>query len=112
MRADLCFCRETQSSTRPLLQYPVLYCSPLCFTAVPGPLAVILKVDVFVVVCRGKASMLASLIAQMQESADQVQKDVLRSEELLAVVRTLRLLRQGLCLRQSHHQCPLLPPGK
>ncbi|CAG10776.1 unnamed protein product, partial [Tetraodon nigroviridis] len=34
---------------------------------------------------RSQASTLASLIAQMQEKADQVEKDILRSEELLAV---------------------------
>lgn len=33
--------------------------------------------------------MLAALIAQMQQRADQVEKDILRSEEMLAVVRTL-----------------------
>ncbi|TWW53692.1 hypothetical protein D4764_0016570 [Takifugu flavidus] len=35
--------------------------------------------------CRSQSSMLALLIAQMQENADQVEKDILRSEELLAV---------------------------
>lgn len=54
-------------------------------------------------VCRSQASALASLIAQMQENADQVEKDILRSEELLALVRTLRLVHQGLRLCQSHH---------
>lgn len=38
--------------------------------------------------CRNQASSLALLIAQMQSNADQVEKDILRSEELLAVVRT------------------------
>lgn len=37
--------------------------------------------------CRNQASSLALLIAQMQKNADQVEKDILRSEELLAVVR-------------------------
>lgn len=36
---------------------------------------------------RTSTSNLALLIAQMQKNADQVEKDVLRAEELLAVVR-------------------------
>lgn len=38
--------------------------------------------------CRSQTSNLALLVAQMQKNADQVEKDILRSEELLAVVRT------------------------
>lgn len=37
--------------------------------------------------CRNQAGNLAFLIAQMQKNADQVEKDILRSEELLSVVR-------------------------
>lgn len=37
--------------------------------------------------CRTQATDLALLIAQMQKDADLVEKDVLRAEELLAVVR-------------------------
>lgn len=64
------------------------------------------------VTCRSQSSMLASLIAQMQENADQVEKDILRSEEMLAVVRTLTPVYQWHCLCQSHRQCLLLPPGQ
>lgn len=42
----------------------------------------------FVVCCRSQVTDLALLIAQMQKDADLVEKDVLRAEELLAVVRT------------------------
>lgn len=42
----------------------------------------------FVVCCRSQATDLALLITQMQKDADLVEKNVLRAEELLAVVRT------------------------
>lgn len=46
--------------------------------------------------CRNQASSLALLIAQMQKNADQVEKDILRSEEMLAVVRTHNTLKHKL----------------
>ena len=112
MTADLCSCTDSVAP-------PSFTALPAPFSAVsrvlqqsPGFLAVVLRAGVFVVACRSQASSLTLLIAQMQENADQVEKDILRSEELLAVVRRLGLLRLRLCLCQSHHQCPLVPPGQ
>lgn len=63
------------------------WCEPLNPEAVlnpdPGSACVLLP-------CRSQAGNLAQLIAQIQKNADRVEKDVLRSEQLLAVVRTNR----------------------
>lgn len=58
--------------------------------------------------------MLASLIAQMQENADQVEKDILSSEEMLAVVRTLtpKCLSVTLPLSISPSVSSAPPPGQ
>lgn len=73
--------------------------------------------DSFSSLRRNQASNLALLIAQMQKNADQVEKDILRSEELLAVVRTLHssndtsLLLAGPSLKKPRTNCCLLPSG-
>lgn len=58
------------------------------FCIIPELMCAAVQPLTFVVCCRSQANDLALLIAQMQKDADQVEKDVLRAEELLAVVRT------------------------
>lgn len=61
--------------------------------------------------CRNQASSLAFLIAQMQKNADQVEKDILRSEELLAVVRIRWKGHTNRCFTGRLSHCRLLSTG-
>lgn len=58
------------------------------FCIIPELMCAAVQPLTFVVCCRSQATDLTLLISQMQKDADLVEKNVLRAEKLLAVVRT------------------------
>lgn len=63
--------------------------------------------DELLLSCRTQANDLAVLISRMQTNADQVEKNILQSEQLLAVVGGphIRLTRRNVLTRPRYHLC-------